>query len=491
MKRVYRSCLLAALAAALLAAQPPAPPAPPAPPVPRVAPVAPVPPAPRMEFLDDRVQEQMDRAREKMDEAQERLRDLRVEPFGGIHVEEQMEKAREKMEQVQERLRDLRIDIEPFNLHLDVAPMLLAQKMSIEPFGRGRLAGPEYSRDLYSRGMDELDRRNYERALSVFDEYYRAMNGKPDSRADGALYWKAYAQSKLGKSADATATLAQLEKNYPSSRWINDAKALQLEVAAGKGTSPEAGSDEEMKLLAINSIANNDPERVVPLLDKILSDAKSSPTLKSRALFVLARIKNPKAGEIIVRYAKGGSNPDVQLKAVEYLGVYNTKENLQVLSDIYGSSSDPAVKRAVLRGYYLGKDKDHLLAAAKRDSTVELRQEAIRDLGSLGAHAELAQIYSGESNADIKRSIIRSLGARREKDKTTTADMLTGMYSGEKDKKLKTELLRSLHAQGAAKQLIDIARKETDPSLKQEAVRELSNMHSKEATDFMMELLNK
>jgi hypothetical protein len=70
-------------------------------------------------------------------------------------------------------------------------------------------------------------------------------------------------------------------------------------------------------------------------------------------------------------------------------------------------------------------------------------------------------------------------------------DTMVTLYTGESDKNLKREMLRSLRAQGAAKQLVDIARKETDPGLKQEAVRELSNMHSKEAQDYMMELLNK
>jgi len=393
---------------------------------------------------------------------------------------------------MREQLQNMRIDIEPLKgMHIDIEPLLLAQKIATDHvFAHDeKMFKTEQSRDLYSRGMDSLDQRNYERALSSFDQYYRLMNADKDSRSDGALYWKAYTLNKLGKRDEATATLAQLEKNYPSSRWLSDAKALQLEVTqgGGKGASPEAQSDEEMKLLAINSLTNTDPERVVPLLEKLLGDPKTSPRLKSRALFVLAQSKNPKAGEIIVRYAKGAGNPDVQLKAVEYLGVFNTKENLQVLAGIYGSSSDPAVKRAVLRGYLIGKDKDHLLAAAKSDSNTEMRQEAIRDLGALGAQAELAQIYPGETNADVKRSIIRSMAMKHEK----SADVLAGMYASETDKKLKTEILRSLRTQNAVKQLVDIARKETDPSLKQEAVRELSNMHSKEATDFMMELLNK
>jgi DNA helicase TIP49 (TBP-interacting protein) len=45
--------------------------------------------------------------------------------------------------------------------------------------------------------------------------------------------------------------------------------------------------------------------------------------------------------------------------------------------------------------------------------------------------------------------------------------------------------------QGNTKSLIQIARQEKDMSLKRDAVQKLSLMHSKESTDFMMELLNK
>lgn len=455
MKRIYRNCIVAVLSAGAMLAQPPAPPVPP------VAPEPPVPPVAQRARMADDIKEQV------------------------------MDQVRAQMDMVRENMRNLHLDLEPVKgIHMDIDPLLMAQKIVTD---HGILKdGHDWmfrSGDLYSRGMDALDQRNYERALSDFDNYYKEMNSKKDSRADGSLYWKAYSLNKLGRRDEATATLAQLEKNYPSSRWLGDAKALQLEVSqsSGKGTSPEAQSDEDLKLLAINSLVNTDPERVVPLLEKLLSDPKASPRLKSRALFVLAQSRNPKAAAIIVSYAKGGANPDVQLKAVEYLGVFNSKENLQTLAGIYGSTSDPAVKRAVLRGYMIGKDKDHLLAAAKSETNLDLRQEAIRDLGGLGAQAELAQLYPSETNADVKRSIIRALGSRREKN----PDSLAGIYSSESDKKLKSEILRSLRAQNGAKQLVDIAHKETDPALKQEAVRELAGMKSKEAQDYMIELLNK
>jgi HEAT repeats len=406
-------------------------------------------------------------------------------------IEQEMDRARMEIDRAHQKMMDLHLD-------LDLQPMMLAQKIVAETTDKinekvNEKLRPHFvfdgRRDLYSRGLDALDQRDYDRALKDFDQYYKLAAEKKEARADGALYWEAYALNKLGRRDDSLATLAQLEKSYPSSRWLNDAKALQLEVkqASGQGGSPESQTDEDLKLLAINSLMNTDAERVVPLLEKLLADPKASPRLKSRALFVLGQSRNQRAGDIIARYAKGSGNPDVQLKAVEYLGIYGSKENKQVLADLYASSSDAALKRAVLRSYMIARDKDHLLAAAKSESNVDLRREAIHQLGALGAPAELAQLYPGEANVELKRAIVQALSMKREK----TADVLVSLYAAETDKNLKREMLRSLHGQGAAKQLIDLARKEPDPGLKQEAVRQLAMMHTKEAQDYMVELLNK
>ncbi len=47
----------------------------------------------------------------------------------------------------------------------------------------------------YRSGTRAIDRREYEHAVEAFD---RVIERK-SSRADGALYWKAYAQNKLGR----------------------------------------------------------------------------------------------------------------------------------------------------------------------------------------------------------------------------------------------------------------------------------------------------
>ena len=309
----------------------------------------------------------------------------------------------------------------------------------------------------YESGKSALDNHNYQRAVEIFD---RVINGRnPSSRADGAYYWKAYALNKLGKRDEALAALAELSKQFPQSSWLNDAKALQAEVQQGKGqpVSPEDQANEDLKLYAINALSNSDPERAVPLLEGLLSNPKMSPRLKEKALFVLAQSRSDKAREIVGRYAKSGSNPDLQLTAVQYLGTYRSKDSRQLLSEVYASVSDVNVKRAVLRSFEMSRDTEHLCGIAKSEQNVDLRREAIRQLGNM--HEEQAQAC------------------------------LVATYGSESDKNVKTDIINSLGNQQAAKAIIDCARKETDPELKKAAVRRLSEMRSKEATDFLMEIL--
>ena len=370
-------------------------------------------------------------------------------------------------------------------------------------------------RDGYQEGTRALDGRDYERAVRSFDS---VIAGK-STHAEGAYYWKAYALNKLGKRDEAVAALAELGKQFPQSRWLVDARALTAEVkqAAGQGVSPETQSDEDLKLYAINALVNFDPERAVPLLEKLLAQAKTSPRLKERALFVLAQSRSDQARAILNQYARNGSNPDLQLHAVEYLGTFRSKESQQVLSEIYASVSDLHIKRAVLRGYMMSRDSEHLLAAARSESHPELRREAIDLLGSMQAPNEMAQLYAAESSFEWKDRILKAMLrtpnaakileiARTEKDsrlrltavrslggksKVASADDLAALYATEPEISVRNGILDALYSQGSVKQIVEVARKESDPELKRRAVQRLSNMKSKEASDFLVELLSK
>ena len=165
----------------------------------------------------------------------------------------------------------------------------------------------------------------------------------PAQRLPNRTYsaWSAYSQSKLGQRADALATLGDLQKQFAASRWIRDAKALEVEVRQASGqTVPPDQNDEEVKLMALRGIMQSDPDQAMPIIEKMLAGA-SSPKVKDRALFVLSQSHVARARDIIAGVAKGNANPDLQLRAIRYIGIMGGPDNRQILAD--GSNTRPLV----------------------------------------------------------------------------------------------------------------------------------------------------
>ena len=367
----------------------------------------------------------------------------------------------------------------------------------------------------YDAGQQALDSSRWERAVTNFERVIE-MKG---SRADAALYWKAFAQNRLGQRAEALSTIATLQKDFPKSRYIEQAKALDVEVRrdAGQPVRPETQSDEELKLLAIQALQNSDPEQAVPMLQKILQGT-GSPALKERALFVLAQSNSAKARDVLVNIAKGnGGTPDVQMKAIQYLGIHGGPESRAALADIYKSTSDVDVKRRILRAFMVAGEKDRLLSVAQTEQNPDLRTEAVRQLGVMGAADELMTMYRKESSVEVKKQIlqamftggnaarmielakseqnpelrrtaVRNLGLMGGKD---TGAALADIYSTDKDPAIRQAVIQALFIQNNAESLVALARKEQDPAMKKDIVQKLSLMNSKVATDYLLELLNK
>src|SRR5712691_7378166 len=128
----------------------------------------------------------------------------------------------------------------------------------IDADNRGNDRADDRADDLYDEGRQAIEEGRYDRAV---DRFNRVIDLK-GSRTDAALYWKAYSQSKLGQRADALNTLADLQKRFADSRWIKDAKALEVEVRQASGQTVEPNqNDEELKLLALRGIMQSDPDQ--------------------------------------------------------------------------------------------------------------------------------------------------------------------------------------------------------------------------------------
>jgi hypothetical protein len=316
---------------------------------------------------------------------------------------------------------------------------------------------------LYEQARASIDSGRYEQALGQLKRLIQQNDGKGDpieQKVDAAHYWKAYSELKLQSLTDALATLETMQKRFGDSRWLRDARALEVEVrqASGQKVSPEAQADEDLKLLALRGLMRTDPNLAVPQVEQLLA-GNSSVRLKENALFVLSQSGSPRATQIIANAARNSSNPDLQLKAVRYLGATRTEEASKTLEEVYRSTADQAVKRAIIQSFAGSRALDKLSGLVKVEKDVDMKKILVRNVGSI--------------------------------DREKSGELLRSLYGSEKDPELRREIISSLAGQRNVTVLIALARAEKDPATKQYIVTHISNQSrgSKEATDYLLELL--
>jgi hypothetical protein len=256
----------------------------------------------------------------------------------------------------------------------------------------------------------------------------------------------------------------------------------------------------------------------MPAIKQILN-GNGSEKLKERALFVLANSNSPEAQKLIGEIARGQSNPALQLKAVRMYAAIKGKQSVATLAEVYQHTADEAIKRAVLQSYLISGSTDKLVEAARSEQNPMLSKTAIQELGAMAAVSALNQLYHDTKDAQVKSAILGSLVAsgpkgmealseiaKSEQDPelrrkairnlgisggASAAPALLATYQSSSDSESKRAALDGLFLSGDAHDLVSLARTEKNPELKQAIVSKLSIMHNKEATDYMMEILNK
>jgi len=93
-----------------------------------------------------------------------------------------------------------------------------------------------------------------------------------------------------------------------------------------------------------------------------------------------------------------------------------------------------------------------------------------------------------EKDPKVRGEAIRVLASQKS---GVGADTLVTLYNAEPEAQIKYRIVDSLMGQNNAKALVEIARAEKDTKMKLRIVERLSNMKSKEAQDYLEELLKK
>lgn len=270
----------------------------------------------------------------------------------------------------------------------------------------------EKIKQLFDDGKKFIYAKDWEKAIALFSEITSAH--KHCQLMDAALYWMAFSQNKLsGTLSDipqkielnknALSKLELLEEKFPDSRWVNDGQRLMMEIAeslADQGldefreyieNASEDQKDEamELKLMALQSLANMDEEKGYIQLEKIiLSDKKAE--LRRHALFVLTQLKTPRVGLLLLKVAQADPSAEVRMEAISCISQNPGPDTLKNLLGIYAKNAGNEAM------------KQHIVSA-------------IASLGTEKAVEELIRIYKSEKSLDVRKEILFVLGGVKTK----------------------------------------------------------------------------
>jgi HEAT repeat protein len=186
------------------------------------------------------------------------------------------------------------------------------------------------------------------------------------------------------------------------------------------------------------------------------------------------------------------------------------------LGEIYRSSSDRAVKSAVLDAFLVAGAKDEVFAIAKGERDPAMRREAVAKLGPMGARQQLRDFYAAEPSAELKQVALGAMGvagdaeglaqvASTERDPELrraairsmgitggrgAGETLKQIYLGSTDDATREAALEALFVQGNAKVLVELFRAERNAERRRDIVQKLTLMSSPEATALLLELLD-
>jgi len=259
--------------------------------------------------------------------------------------------------------------------------------------------------DAYMVGTRAMDEHRWPDAVSAFD---KVINEK-GKRVDSALYWKAYSLKKLGKMPLAIATCDQLRSQFADSPWNKDCTIVSVDgqvdpkanwdqnrpyvkVAPYTAYMDEGaggvarGSDEDLKLLALNSLLNRDPATALPLLRGILSGNQSI-KVKKHAMFVLAQSKSPEAEGILHDAALGKLDPQLQEEAIRSMAVFQGKRANDTLAEAYRTTTDPKIKKSIISAMFITKDAPRMVEMARTEKDLELKRTIVSQLAMMNDKA--------------------------------------------------------------------------------------------------------
>lgn len=407
---------------------------------------------------------------------------------------------------------------------------------------------------LYRLARAALNDADYKKAATLFQT---VVDRFPDSEfAPDALYYRAYALYKIGNSRELELAVQSLDRQvsrYPKAGTLNDGKQLRASIMSEKAKrgDAEAGfkiytdgqqlakesrcpnDDDDARLSALGALMQNDPDQVLPVLQKLLERRdECSIRLRKRAVYLVAQTKEEERSDILLRAASNDPSTEVRREAVQWLSQVNTERAARALDSILFSAGDDDMRdkaasalsrhrspsaRASLRRfaeqtnvptelrtraiYYIaqgaqktGDESDYFKSLFGRTASPELREALIQGIATqktadrtpwlLGVARDKnheigvrkkALYYAGQTGVELKDllSLYEDFAGQADMQ-----DQMLYVYSSRKEPE-------------ATEKLLAIAKSERNPELRRKAISWLGpRSKDPRVKQFLLDLLN-
>ena len=284
-------------------------------------------------------------------------------------------------------------------------------------------------------------------------------------------------------------------------------------------------SDMRLRLTAIKRLGEQPTDQVTDELIK-LYDADRTKEVRAQILRALIESRNPRGTAKVMEIARTADDVNMRQVAIRQIGEMNDTASLDELIRIYDADKTREIRSQIMRAL-ADRDEERarvkLFQIARSGDTPEERIEAIRRLGDHKRIAidDLIQIYTGETNLQIKQGLLRAFADNEDprartklfeiargsdpielrgyairqlgnKDDEQTVGQLVAIYDAEQNVQVRTALIRAFgdsKQKSAVRKLMMIARNDASVELRKTAVRYLGESKDPEALKFLEDLL--
>ena len=401
---------------------------------------------------------------------------------------------------------------------------------------------------LYRLARTALNRGEYRRAADLFEQISQKF---PNSvYATDARYWRAFALYRIGSPQDLRVALVALQdsgRGFRQQSLQTDAPALAARIrgalardgderarqALEAAASQPGACDREdlaVRVEALNSLGQTDPESTTPILRRVLArrDDCSAP-LRRAALYLLGRRTDDEARDLIIGAARNDPDLNVRANALRFLAAMPGDQPIATIEEMartpgneqlqraaiaaLGRSDSPRARQSLhniietpgasetLRATALSSiDPDHsgdngayIRSIYPRLDTPRLKAEALRSIARTGGPENdqflLSIVRNQNESSDVRAAALRAVG----RSTIPIAD-LTKMYDAADDRRLREQLI-SLFARRdeaqATDKLLEIARNGTDPDMRRYAISALSRKNDPRTKKLLLEIIDK